>query len=48
VQASHAIASALNTVQTGHSYGDIMLHIKAQEAKHVSSFYYFVTSISSS
>lgn len=33
-RASHAIASALNTVQTGHSYGDIMLHMKAQEAKH--------------
>ncbi|XP_058759787.1 lysophospholipid acyltransferase LPEAT2-like isoform X2 [Vicia villosa] len=30
---SHAIATALNTVQTGHSYGDIMLHMRAQEAK---------------
>ncbi|KAJ7951041.1 Lysophospholipid acyltransferase [Quillaja saponaria] len=30
---SHAIATALNTVQTGHSYGDLMLHMKASEAK---------------
>ncbi|KAJ7962275.1 Lysophospholipid acyltransferase [Quillaja saponaria] len=30
---SHAIATALNVVQTGHSYGDIILHMKASEAK---------------
>ncbi|KAL1322101.1 hypothetical protein HN51_067032 [Arachis hypogaea] len=29
----HAMASALNVVNTGHSYGDLMLHVKAQEAK---------------
>ncbi|KAL2337401.1 hypothetical protein Fmac_011847 [Flemingia macrophylla] len=30
---SRAIATAMNAIQTGHSYGDIMLHTKAQEAK---------------
>lgn len=32
-RASHAIATAMNVVQTGHTYGDIMLYMKAQEAK---------------
>ncbi|PNY11988.1 1-acylglycerophosphocholine o-acyltransferase 1-like protein, partial [Trifolium pratense] len=39
---SHAIATALNTVQTGHSYGDIMLHMKAQEAKQENPSRYMV------
>ncbi|KAJ7007565.1 lysophospholipid acyltransferase LPEAT2 [Populus alba] len=30
---SHAIASALNVVQTCHSYGDVMLLMKASESK---------------
>ncbi|PNT49803.1 hypothetical protein POPTR_002G151800v4 [Populus trichocarpa] len=30
---SHAIASALNVVQTYHSYGDVMLLMKASESK---------------
>lgn len=42
MQASQAIATAMNTVQTGHSYGDIMLHMKAQEAKQVCSFSYWL------
>ncbi|MED6183079.1 Lysophospholipid acyltransferase lpeat2 [Stylosanthes scabra] len=29
----HAMATALNVVKTEHSYGDLMLHVKAQEAK---------------
>ncbi|KAK2353897.1 lysophospholipid acyltransferase LPEAT1 [Trifolium repens] len=41
-RASHAIATALNTVQTGHSYGDIMLHMKAQEAKQENPSRYMV------
>ncbi|KAK7349582.1 hypothetical protein VNO77_07059 [Canavalia gladiata] len=32
-RASRVIATAMNAFQTGHSYGDIMLHMKAQEAK---------------
>ncbi|RYR70950.1 hypothetical protein Ahy_A02g005253 isoform B [Arachis hypogaea] len=32
-RACRAIASAMNVVQTGHTYGDIMLYMKAQEAK---------------
>lgn len=42
MQASRAIATTMNVVQTGHSYGDIMLHVKAQEAKQVCSFYYWL------
>lgn len=42
MQVSHAIATAMNVVQTGHSYGDIMLHMKAQEAKQVCTFYYWL------
>ncbi|KAE9615560.1 putative plasmalogen synthase [Lupinus albus] len=30
---ARAIATAINGVQTGHSYGDVMLYMKAQEAK---------------
>ncbi|KAF7825967.1 lysophospholipid acyltransferase LPEAT2 [Senna tora] len=30
---SRAIATSLNTVQTGHAYGDLMLYMKALEAK---------------
>ncbi|XP_019456944.1 PREDICTED: lysophospholipid acyltransferase LPEAT2-like [Lupinus angustifolius] len=30
---AHAIATAMNGVQTGHSYGDLMLYNKAQESK---------------
>ncbi|KAI5421501.1 Lysophospholipid acyltransferase lpeat2, variant 3 [Lathyrus oleraceus] len=41
-RASHAIATALNTVQTGHSYGDIMLHTRAQEAKQENPSSYMV------
>jgi len=41
MQTSRDIATALNAVQTGHSYGDIMLHMKAQEAKQVCFFYYW-------
>ncbi|QHO25344.1 Lysophospholipid acyltransferase [Arachis hypogaea] len=33
IKACRAIASAMNVVQTGHTYGDIMLYMKAQEAK---------------
>ncbi|CAL5382856.1 unnamed protein product [Camellia sinensis] len=32
---SHAIATALNVVQTSHSYGDIMLFAKASKSKQV-------------
>ena len=35
MQTSHAIATALNVVQTGHSYGDLMLNTKAHQAKQV-------------
>lgn len=41
MQTSRDIATALNAVQTGHSYGDIMLHMKAQEAKQVLYYYYY-------
>ncbi|KAH1241052.1 Lysophospholipid acyltransferase LPEAT2 [Glycine soja] len=46
---SRAIATALNAVQTGHSYGDIMLHMKAQEAKqeNPSSFMVEMTKVES-
>ncbi|OIW17033.1 hypothetical protein TanjilG_13852 [Lupinus angustifolius] len=30
---ARAIATAINGVQTGHSYGDVLLYMKAQEAK---------------
>ncbi|KAI4354950.1 hypothetical protein L6164_003770 [Bauhinia variegata] len=39
---SHAIATALNTVQTGHSYGDIMLHMQAHQAKQVNPSIYMI------
>ncbi|KAI9106770.1 hypothetical protein K1719_022298 [Acacia pycnantha] len=32
---SRVMATSLNTVQTGHSFGDLMLYTKAQEAKQV-------------
>ena len=35
LQTSHAIATALNVVQTSHSYGDLMLLTKASEFKQV-------------
>lgn len=38
MQTSRAIASALNVVQTSHSYGDIMLLEKALESNQVSVF----------
>lgn len=38
MQTGRAIATAMNAVQTGHSYGDIMLYLKAQEAKQVCIF----------
>lgn len=46
---SRAIATAMNAVQTGHSYGDIMLHMKAQEAKqeNPSSFMVEMTKVES-
>ncbi|KAH1256190.1 Lysophospholipid acyltransferase LPEAT2 [Glycine max] len=46
---SRDIATALNAVQTGHSYGDIMLHMKAQEAKqeNPSSFMVEMTKVES-
>ncbi|XP_061346978.1 lysophospholipid acyltransferase LPEAT2 [Gastrolobium bilobum] len=37
-----AIATAMNVVQTGHSYGDTMLHSKAQEAKQENPSNYMV------
>ncbi|KAI4356860.1 hypothetical protein L6164_000847 [Bauhinia variegata] len=39
---SHAIATALNTVQTGHSYGDIMLHMQAHQAKQAKPSIYMI------
>ncbi|KAJ6675465.1 hypothetical protein OIU85_011606 [Salix viminalis] len=39
---SHAIASALNVVQTNHSYGDLMLLVKASELKQVKPSSYMV------
>ncbi|XP_028089829.1 lysophospholipid acyltransferase LPEAT2-like [Camellia sinensis] len=33
IKTSHAIATALNVVQTSHSYGDIMLFAKASKSK---------------
>ncbi|KAK7382160.1 hypothetical protein VNO80_00894 [Phaseolus coccineus] len=39
---SRALATALNAVQTGHSYGDIMLNLKAQEAKQENPSSYMV------
>ncbi|XP_027334666.1 lysophospholipid acyltransferase LPEAT2 [Abrus precatorius] len=39
---SHAIATAMNAFQTGHSYGDIMLHMKAQEEKQENPSIYMV------
>ncbi|KAK7274634.1 hypothetical protein RIF29_15730 [Crotalaria pallida] len=39
---ARAIASALNGVQTGHAYGDIMLYMKAQEAKQENPSSYMV------
>ncbi|KAJ6328517.1 hypothetical protein OIU77_010247 [Salix suchowensis] len=39
---SHAIASALNVAQTNHSYGDLMLLVKASELKQVKPSSYMV------
>ncbi|TKY63812.1 Lysophospholipid acyltransferase LPEAT2 [Spatholobus suberectus] len=39
---SRAMATTMNVVQTGHSYGDIMLHTKAQEAKQENPSSYMV------
>jgi len=44
MQTSRALATAMNAVQTGHSYGDTMLYLKAQEAKQV--FFLLVSIIS--
>lgn len=33
MQTSHAIATALNVVQTSHSFGDLMLLMKASQSK---------------
>lgn len=33
MQTSHAMAAALNVVQTSHSFGDLMLLVKAAESK---------------
>lgn len=41
MQTSRALATALNGVQTGHSYGDTMLCLKAQEAKQVCFFFFY-------
>ncbi|MED6171785.1 Lysophospholipid acyltransferase lpeat2 [Stylosanthes scabra] len=41
-RATRAIASAMNVVQTGHTYGDIMLYMKAQEAKQENPSSYMV------
>lgn len=35
MQTSNAIATALNVSQTKHTYGDGILHLKAQEANQV-------------
>ena len=35
VQTSHALATGLNVIQTSHSYGDLMLLMKAIESKQV-------------
>ncbi|KAG2380433.1 Lysophospholipid acyltransferase [Vigna angularis] len=39
---SRALATALNAVQTGHSYGDTMFYLKAQEAKQENPSSYMV------
>jgi len=46
MQTSRAISTAMNAVQTGHSYGDMMLYSKAQEAKQVCFFFLLVSIIS--
>lgn len=33
MQTSHAMAAALNVVQTSHSFGDLMLLMKAADLK---------------
>lgn len=38
VQTSHALATGLNVIQTSHSYGDLMLLMKAIESKQVCIF----------
>lgn len=40
MQTSHAIATALNVVRTKHSYGDSILHMKAQAAKQVAIYFH--------
>lgn len=46
MQTSHAIATALNVVQTSHSHGDLMLITKASEFKQVifTSLYLLINS----
>ncbi|KAH7577825.1 hypothetical protein JRO89_XS01G0304400 [Xanthoceras sorbifolium] len=39
---SHAIASALNVVQTSHSYGDVMLYMRASQLKQEKASIYMV------
>ncbi|KAK2650475.1 hypothetical protein Ddye_017964 [Dipteronia dyeriana] len=39
---SHVLASALNVVQTSHSYGDVMLYTRASQLKHEKASIYMV------
>ncbi|KAI9182651.1 hypothetical protein LWI28_027529 [Acer negundo] len=39
---SHALASALNVVQTSHSYGDVMLYMRASQSKQEKASIYMV------
>ncbi|KAK1558457.1 hypothetical protein Q3G72_002587 [Acer saccharum] len=39
---SHALASALNVVQTSHSYGDVMLYMRASQLKQEKASIYMV------
>lgn len=40
MQTSRAMATALNVVQTPHSYGDLMLLTKAAQANQVCNFFF--------
>lgn len=40
MQTSHAMAAALNVVQTSHSFGDLMLLVKAAESKSKQVFFF--------
>lgn len=42
MQTGHAIATALNVVQTSHSYGDLMLLTRASQSKQVHILSYIV------